>query len=324
MASALGWVALTCDGDGAVIGRSERAEILEIDASRIRNEDGTVPARLDLSVWCEDRSMVTCDGGRLVVLRRYIPQPVIIGVIGGVRAYRSRDGELLDLGPSLSRPWLCLLLTALCGPVTRAELSRMLWPGYASYNARSNLKQQLLRLNNQAQALAGTDGPLVIDIDGRLHVNEDLVVFDLDRLGAGLQRAQDLAMSGHAQRGQRLAQVLFEEFVQGQPNQVGFRSADLREIPQLRERHEMYMRWVGDVVGLTLAGVPADQQGRQLQIHRSAWSHGASPGSLALDLSSNFMRRGLLAFSRWAYEQLYLPAAEKPVSWDELVRGASA
>lgn len=80
----------------------------------------------------------------------------------------------------LGKPLAALCYLALEPSVRRSDVARLLWPSSSPARAKASVRQAIWLLRKQ------TDGELLVDQDGELHLNRSLVCVDLDEFDANL------------------------------------------------------------------------------------------------------------------------------------------
>lgn len=244
-------------------------------------------------------------------------------LIGGFRLL-DQQGKVLAEGPERRAPWQLLLLLALSQqrPLSRRALAAQLWPGYSQESQRNNLKQATARLREQYRQAVGEGDCLAHGADGTLTCDPELVSCDVMDVLRASQRVGELRLAGRNLDAQAFSCAAFEVLLGGP--RFGLASEDLHSISLLAAIQPQFERAVA-----TLAEAAVQQAGpaetlRALEILRRASWHAPHSVELGVLAVTTLARCGQLGLAHWAYQELYLPLADRPIPFQPMIATAAA
>jgi len=331
ISSLLGQPLVVCDPDGRVVGMSDAAINLELCSIGDQLNDQVFVegfrSALDGSTWrplsAREDLPASDDGFKVLAVRELTRQPITVRLIGGVRVTSSHTGEVIDRGPQPARIWEALIrVTAHPDGVAHDTLTGLLWPGFSQYHRRENLRQVMLRLNEAVSAVAGERQRTLIETDGIITADPQVVAVDVCRVQTAALIAERLAAAGDHERARRLAvRTLDSELDESAANVRLFHESDIRAMPEL----EQIAGSLSDSIAV-LTVIATGQLGRAERLRngrswltaRQILTRMQDPAAVAAPLSAAFLAAGMPGASRWAYEDLYLAAVGRPQSWEAI------
>jgi len=331
ISSLLGQPLLICDPTGRVAGMSDAAINLELCSIGDQLNDQVLVeglrSALDGSTWRPSSAPEDLpsdeNGFKVVAMREFVRQPISVRLIGGVRVTASHTGEVIDRGPRPARAWEALIrVAAHPAGVAHDTLTSLLWPGYSRFHRNENLRQVTLRLNDRVSAIAGERLRTLIETDGIITANPDVVAVDVWRVQSASLTAERLSAAGDHERAHRLAvRTLESEMDETAANVRLFHESDMRAMPELERIAAPLSDSIAVLTVMAASGQARSDRlrgGRSWLAARQILTRMHDPAAVAAPLSAAFRDAGMPGASRWVYEDLYLAAVQRPQSWETI------